>query len=54
MRDEQARGPANGSAKRHLTQVDKCPCPGDTSTHSGLDTTVACTRQPFAKVMSSM
>jgi hypothetical protein len=43
--DEQARRPAKSSPKRHLTQVDKYPCPGDTSARSGLDTTVACTCQ---------
>jgi hypothetical protein len=36
------RGSAKGAPKRHLIQVDKFPCPGDTSTHSGLDTTAMC------------
>lgn len=34
-----------GQTKRHLTQVDRCPCPSDISTRSGLDTTVAFTCQ---------
>jgi hypothetical protein len=34
-----------GQAKRHLTPVDRCPCPSDISTRSGLDTTVALTCQ---------
>ena len=40
--DEQARVPPKTLLSCHLIQVDKYPCPGDTSAHSGLDTTVTC------------